>query len=270
MTCPRCAGTGVCAECKGEGSLKCPNCEGSGRSTRTSGGTISCSRCKGSGREACNPRCDSCLGSGEITTEQQKDIAEKYALKGAPIAERVSFGATQTLVAILLLVFVLQGQFPEIGKMGAFYGPLAFHGEWWRLVTAQFIHGGFIHVGMNAWFLFTTGPALEGMIGSTRFVAVFLLCGIVGFLFSGWFGHNPSVGASGALFGIGGMLVGLHWRWHLFTNDSIRPFFIWMVVWMAYGFLAPGMRIDNWAHLGGGLSGLSIAYLIPRGWISSA
>jgi len=83
-------------------------------------------------------------------------------------------------------------------RLGASYGPSIFYGhEWWRLVTAMFLHGGLIHIGFNMMSLMQLGPALEELYGSARYVFLYVVTGAFGFLVSAWFG-NFSLGASGA------------------------------------------------------------------------
>src|SRR5437762_768543 len=73
--------------------------------------------------------------------------------------------------------------------------------EWWRLVTAMFLHGGLIHIGFNMMSLMQLGPALEELYGSARYLFLYVATGAFGFLVSAWFG-NFSLGASGALLGL--------------------------------------------------------------------
>src|SRR5258706_13608934 len=80
--------------------------------------------------------------------------------------------------------------------------------QWWRLVTAMFLHGGLIHIGFNMMSLMQLGPALEVLYGSARYLFLYVVTGALGFMASALTGHF-SIGASGALLGlIGAMLAG--------------------------------------------------------------
>ncbi len=79
-------------------------------------------------------------------------------------------------------------------RLGASFGPAIFYGhEWWRLVTAMFLHGGLIHIGFNMMALMQFGPALEELYGSARYLFLYVVTGAFGFLVSAWFG-NFSIG----------------------------------------------------------------------------
>ncbi len=94
-------------------------------------------------------------------------------------------------------------------RLGASYGPPIFYGnEWWRLVTAMFLHGGLIHIGFNMMSLMQLGPALEELYGSARYLFLYVVTGAFGFLVSAFTGHF-SVGASGALLGLVGVMLAI-------------------------------------------------------------
>jgi membrane associated rhomboid family serine protease len=91
---------------------------------------------------------------------------------------------------------------------GANAGALTSGGQWWRLVTSTFEHGGLLHIALNMWCLYNLGWLAELLFGRTRFTLLYLLCGIGGSLGSiCWHGNGVSVGASGAIFGVAGALI---------------------------------------------------------------
>jgi len=149
---------------------------------------------------------------------------------------------------------------------GAQYGPFVSKGEWYRIVTAMFMHGGFLHLAFNMYALYILGNYAEGIYGTYRFISYFLITGIVGNIATHFFYYGSlSVGASGAIFGIVGALFGAGFR-----KDT--PFFLktvtgsaWLpiiILNIALGFI-PGSGINNAAHIGGLLSGMLLGYVIP-------
>jgi rhomboid protease GluP len=146
----------------------------------------------------------------------------------------------------------------QILRWGADFGPLTLHGEWWRLGTSMFLHFGFLHLAFNMWALLNLGLVAEGLFGSRRFLAVYVLSGLGGSLAS-VFVHPMVVGggASGAIFGVaGGLIVALRAQ----RGATVRPggrFMSSLVMFVLYnlffGFATPG--IDNIAHLGGLVTG---------------
>jgi rhomboid protease GluP len=126
--------------------------------------------------------------------------------------------------------------------------------EWWRLVTAMFLHGGLIHIGFNMSALMQLGPALEELYGSGRYLFLYTLTGAFGFLVSAFTNHN-SLGASGALLGlVGAMLAITSKRGGSFMRELRSRLVSSVVILFAIG-LIPGFAIDNWAHGGGLVAG---------------
>jgi rhomboid protease GluP len=146
-------------------------------------------------------------------------------------------------------------------RLGACYGPAIFAGhEWYRLVTAMFLHGGLIHIGFNMMVLLDIGPMVEEVYGSARYLFPYVVMGTASFLVSALAGHF-SVGASGAILGIIGLLIAITSRRGGMQMKELRSRLIsWVVTIFALGFLASGLRTDNWAHFGG----LAAGYLLGR------
>lgn len=137
-------------------------------------------------------------------------------------------------------------------RLGACYGPAIFIGhEWYRLVTAMFLHGGLIHIGFNMIVLLDIGPMVEEVYGSARYLFLYLVMGIAGYVLSALAGHF-SVGASGAILGIIGLLIAITTKRGGMQMKELRSRLIsWVVTIFALGFLVGGLRTDNWAHFGG-------------------
>ncbi len=147
-------------------------------------------------------------------------------------------------------------------RLGA-KSPLIFAGQWWRLVTAAFLHAGLLHVGMNLWCLFDLGPEVESLFSTTKFVFLYLATGILGFVASLWWSPaGVSVGASGAICGLIGILIGASFHHGWLGRQYRGQLWRWVLYILIFGVFFP---VDNAAHLGGLLSGLVLGYAIPEG-----
>lgn len=163
----------------------------------------------------------------------------------------------------------------DLIQFGAKYNPYIIDGEWWRILSAMFLHVGFIHLFMNMLALYYLGIAVEKIYGSTRFFFIYLLAGIGGGLASFALTINISAGASGAIFGLFGALLffGLHHK-KLFLQTMGRGILFLIVFNVFLGFIIP--QIDQGAHIGGllaGFLGAAIVHLPKRkeiGWQFSA
>jgi rhomboid protease GluP len=140
-------------------------------------------------------------------------------------------------------------------RLGALYPPEIFQGnQWWRLVTAMFLHGSILHIGFNMWVLWDIGPVIEEVYGSARYLFIYTLTGVAGFVLSAFRG-NFSVGASGALLGLVGVMLAITTKRGGAAMQAQRSRLIfWIVIIFAQGLL-PGLNVDNWAHFGGLASG---------------
>jgi rhomboid protease GluP len=145
-------------------------------------------------------------------------------------------------------------------EFGAKYAPLIGMGQWWRLVTAGFLHGGLLHILMNSWVLFDLGAQVEEIYGASRMWVIYLVSSVCGFYVSAeWNPMAPSVGASAALFGLIGAMIAMGMRHKGAMGAAIRGMY---VRWAIYGLLfslMPG--IDMAAHIGGIVSGFGVAWI---------
>lgn len=157
------------------------------------------------------------------------------------------------------------GIYPDVlVRMGA-KCPLIFAGEWWRLVTAVFLHGGLLHIGFNMWVLIDLGPEAESLFTMPKFVFLYLVTGIAGYVLSLWWSPGGiSIGASGALLGLIGVLIGASFHHGALGREYRRELARW-VIYIFVLALLPGLNIDNAAHLGGLAAGLVLGYTIPDG-----
>jgi membrane associated rhomboid family serine protease len=144
-------------------------------------------------------------------------------------------------------------------------------GEWWRLVTPALVHGGLLHLLFNMYFLYLVGPLVEQLYGSIRFVLLYGITAAAGsaasFLVGG---PEPSVGASGAIFGLCGVLLAvsavhrpiLDRRGRAIMSQIGALVVINLVIGFGFGAMMGG-NIDNAAHVGGLLAGLCLGLLLP-------
>ncbi len=134
------------------------------------------------------------------------------------------------------------------------------HGQWWRLVTAGFLHGGLIHILMNSWVLFDVGAQVEQIYGSARLIVIYFLATVLGFYASAVWNAGLSVGASAGLMGLIGAMIALGVRHRTPLGAEIRGLYIrWVIYILIIGFIVSG--IDNAAHIGGLVAGFAAAYV---------
>ena len=171
---------------------------------------------------------------------------------------------TYWLIAVNVILYVIPilfGQYNDLINNYSVWGPAIREGQYYRLLTGIFLHGGILHLLFNCYALYVIGSQVENFLGRIKFAIIYLVAGISGALFSVIFGGNfASIGASGAIFGLMGALVyfGYHYRVYLGTviKSQIIPL---IVLNLLLGFYMPG--IDNFAHIGGLIGGtlMSIA-----------
>ena len=158
----------------------------------------------------------------------------------------------------------------ELFVAGALFPPLVvLEGQYLRLFSAMFLHGGLAHLLFNMYALYVVGGNLEPMFGRPRMLLIYLLGGLTGSALSLALGNflQPSVGASGAVFAIfAAQAVHLHQHRHVYHNvrGRLRHMLFLIGINLVIGFM-PGSRIDNWGHIGGMLGGAILAWrLAPR------
>jgi membrane associated rhomboid family serine protease len=174
---------------------------------------------------------------------------------------------TKTLIALNVGIYLLQlamgaplsGDAGRIFEEGALYGPLVADGEWWRLITAAFLHLGVLHLGFNMLALWWFGPPLEYVLGRGRFLLLYLVSGLAGS--AGALIATPNsvtVGASGAIFGIlGAALVLERQRTYVFGGAALTI----IVLNIVFSLALAGSGISLGGHLGG-LAGGALAMLV--------
>jgi len=135
--------------------------------------------------------------------------------------------------------------------------------QWWRLVTAMFLHAGLLHIGMNMWCLVDLGPGVESLFSSTKFIVLYLVTGVAGFVLSLWWSpFGASVGASGAIMGLIGILIGASFHHGHLGKEYRSQLWRWVIYIAIFGIF---FAVDNAAHIGGLVAGLALGYFIPEG-----
>lgn len=234
----------------------------------------------------------------DFATEQTEARARQGFPPPPPPAPRrrgrfASNPATYILLGINIAVFaamLLRGVSPtsptpdQLVHFGANATDLVLSGQWYRLLTATFVHVGIVHLATNMWCLYNLGLLGEPLLGKWGLIATYIVTGIAGNLLS--LGVNVilfivtrtpdlsvGAGASGAVFGIAGILIVLLSNQKLpiplgelqrLRRSVIQFAGLNLIIGLGTIFI-PLVRIDNMAHIGGFLSGLALGPpLVPR------
>lgn len=229
---------------------------------------VRCQRCE-------RPICPSCMRQAAVGFQcpecvgasAQRVVTSRNLFRGHDevIVGKVIIGLN---VAVWLLGTVLSrdpyGASGTVYEHGALYGPLVAMGEWWRLFTGAFLHAGVLHLGMNMLLLWFLSQELEPALGRLNFgllYVVSLVGGALGVIVLD--PMSPTVGASGAVFGLMGALIVLQLRakqnpWQSGIGGLVA-------INLLLTFLIPGISIGG--HVGGLLAGAAAgAVLQPRAW----
>src|ERR1700692_2236767 len=129
--------------------------------------------------------------------------------------------------------------------------------QWYRLITAMFLHGGLIHIGFNMMALMQLGPALEELYGSARYFFLYIFTGAFGFLISSFMGSSD-LGASGGLLGLVGAMLAITTKRGGSYMRELRSRLVSSVVILFVLGAMPGIAMDNWAHGAGLASGFAL------------
>jgi membrane associated rhomboid family serine protease len=230
---------------------------------------VSCSNC---GR----PICPDCMTTTPVGMRCPECSKQRTPVKRLRSASSSRPEVTLALIAINVAVFLAEGNLTlssgasnNVFKEGALFastpaypGHGVAHGEWWRVVTGGFLHEGLLHIGFNMYVLYVLGQLLEPALGHLRFAAVYfisLLCGSLGALLVT--PHSPTVGASGAVFGLmGAAAVEMRARQIPFFQSGVGGL---IVLNLIISFAVPGI---SWGgHIGGLIGGALAASALQLG-----
>ena len=205
-------------------------------------------------------QCPECVAGAAAQTRKPSTVVGGRAID-RPLV-------TYVLIAINVAVYALQYFLPADALTGLdpvtlhfamWPNGIAFNDEWWRLVSAAFLHGSVLHLAFNMYVLFALGPTLERILGHGRYLTLYLLAAIGGAVASYAFSspNTLSVGASGAIFGLMGALVVAGRR----LRFDVTQVLVLIGVNIVIGFL-PGGNVDWRAHLGGLVTGALVAAMM--------
>ncbi|MEZ5355145.1 MAG: rhomboid family intramembrane serine protease [Bryobacteraceae bacterium] len=215
------------------------------------------------------PYCDAAIGPRAIDVRKPDDIAGglipharfvtmllmvvNSGLFAATVIYSMNRGNSGAVTNVDPLTLVLFG--------GKFTRLIFGNGEYWRLVTAGFLHAGIIHFGMNSWVLYDLGANVEEAFGSARMIAIYFVSTVLGFLASSWWSQAPSVGASAGLFGLIGAMIAYGMQHQTLMGQMIKTHYSrWAMYGLIIGLLG-FLPIDNAAHIGGLAGGFGVAWL---------
>ncbi|NMM65051.1 rhomboid family intramembrane serine protease [Clostridium sp. P21] len=180
---------------------------------------------------------------------------------------------TYILISVNVLAYILtaylSGNFIDsninvLVFLGAKVNYLIARGEYYRLVTCMFLHGGIVHLALNMYALYSLGPLIEKIYGKIKYLFIYFLAGIVSSIFSYMFSSSVSIGASGAIFG----LLGAALVFSVKMKDRIGRGFLTNIMSVIAINLFMGFsmsNVDNFGHLGGLVGGTAITLLLGIG-----
>jgi len=216
------------------------------------------------------------LPAGQTPGFEQRWEARRIFERGL-LAATPRIWVTPTIVganiAVYLTLAVVSGHFwamdpPHLIAWGANSGPLTLSGQWWRLLTAAFLHVSVLHIGINLWAFWNIGRLTERLYGNRLFLGVYLACAVLSSLGTlAWDSAHVEVGASGAIFGVfGAFLAYLSLRRTHVPLSIVRAHWLSTALFVLFslinGFLQNG--IDNAVHVCGLASGFVLGWLMAR------
>lgn len=195
----------------------------------------------------------------KITTDINKHN-ENDARKAEKVFKSKIPYITYLLILINVIAYVYTyfiGDSQSIIAAFAINGPAIRSGEYYRLITGMFLHGGIFHIIFNMYALYIIGSQLESFLGKIKYTIIYLLSGISGGLLSMLLaGSNVfSIGASGAIFGLMGALLYFGLQYRVYLGNFVRSQLVPLIVFnLILGAMSPG--IDNYGHIGGLIGGI--------------
>ena len=174
---------------------------------------------------------------------------------------------TYALIGVTVVIFLIQQATQSFmgldipAQIGIKYNPYIDQGQFWRLITPIFLHGSIMHIGFNMYAVYILGRELERFYGHFRFFLLYLAGGFAGVVASYLLTSAPSLGASTSTFGLlaaYGVLAYRNKRIFGSRSQQVLRNIIQVAVLNFLIGLSPG--IDNWAHLGGALGGIGLAW----------
>ena len=186
--------------------------------------------------------------------------SEKEAIKAEEVFKQKKIIITYILIAINVLIYLLTvfknqnyfiymfGNMPDLIRKGEYY----------RLITSMFMHGGVMHLICNCYTLYIVGSQIENFFGKFKYLLIYFISGIIGGLLSMLFNSGVSIGASGAIFGLLGALLYFGYHYRVYLGEVMRSQIIPLIILnLGLGFMLTG--IDNAAYIGGLVGGIVLS-----------
>jgi len=167
---------------------------------------------------------------------------------------------TTTMILLVNFILFAADYFSEgrIERWGASMPAMLMDGQWWRLITAGFLHGGLLHILMNSYALFIVGAEVEQLYGASRLIVFYFVSTVSGFYLSSHFGHF-SVGSSAGIFGLIGTMIAFGVTDKSHFGSMVKGYYTQWLIWGVIISFMPG--VDFMAHVGGFAGGFVAAYL---------
>lgn len=220
---------------------------------------LHCTRCD-------RPICGRCAIPASVGQHCPECVAEaRKSARKVRSAAMATAPAVMVILGINIVIFLLQRFVPGLTE-ALYLEPFAIAGgQWYRLLTPMILHAGLLHIFFNCYVLYMLGPNVEQAFGTARFVLMYVVAGFVASSLSFAFPpDSPSLGASGAIFGIAGVLFVYLFkrRRSSFVRGYLRQIAIFIGVNLLFGFLFP--FVDNYAHIGGLIGGMILGLGFDR------
>ncbi|KAF3512364.1 hypothetical protein F2Q69_00008013 [Brassica cretica] len=209
-------------------------------------------------------------GGGESRIDPRGDEGSSSSSNQETSKRNTSSGRRWTNVLLAVNVIMYIAQVASNGRVltwGAKVNSLIDRGQLWRLATSSLLHANPMHLMINCYSLNSIGPTAESLGGPKRFLAVYLTSALASSAMSYWLNKSPSVGASGAIFGLVGsvaVFVMRHKQMVRGGNEDLMQIAHVIALNMTLGLVSRG--IDNWGHIGGLLGGTAMAWLVGPQW----
>lgn len=199
----------------------------------------------------------------ELFMKITEDINKKN-IETSNKAEDVFSKKTPYITYILIFINILFYVLSIISN--SFYNSMVLNpskilnGEYYRLLSCIFMHGGIIHLLCNMYCLYVIGPQVESFFGKIKYIVIYLLSGIIGSLMSLSITNSISLGASGAIFGLLGSILYFGYHYRVYLSQAIKSQIMPIIVLNLFlGFILNG--VDNAAHIGGLIGGVLVSMM---------
>lgn len=134
-------------------------------------------------------------------------------------------------------------------------------GEYYRLITCMFVHGGILHLLCNMYCLFIIGPQVESFFGKVKYIIIYLISGLIGSLMSLCITNSLSLGASGAIFGLLGSILYFGYHYRVYLGQTLKSQIIPLIILNLFlGSILS--NVDNAAHIGGLIGGVLSSMMV--------